>query len=290
MSGRLGKVARSMKWNEREAGGALWFFYQHTQEAGIVAETIDHIITAIIPDFDSDEQAKSFVEAMISARLATRDDSGVILIHGNEEHVKRLGKFYDRARKGGEARQKQISEKLNDVVSHKQPQASLPQLQASTPSSLLPAPSSSAPSLRESASEGDTSLAGKARENLPAVFDHIETTVEAIAMKVPPAEAIEIVEFYRTESIKKNRATGHPPMILPRDMLAARMVIALSGGSLPIAKTIIGTYLSHDANKFWKDRGWPLPMIAQPKDFEQAQAIRSKKPVSKVRNISEETV
>jgi len=107
-------------------------------------------------------------------------------------------------------------------------------------------------------------------------------------MKVPAAEAIEIVTFYRTEALRKNRITGHPPMILPRDMIAAKMLIALSGGSMQIAKAIIGTYLSHESNKWWRDRGWPLPMIAQPKDFEQAQAIRSKKPVQ-TRNISEET-
>lgn len=139
--GHLKKLARAMKWKERSVGGALWFVYRSTQKAGLVSATIDQFVTCIVLDFESDDEAVSFLNAMCAAQLAERTDDGKLRIVGNEKHVERLVEYKERASKGGKARQRQIAEKLNVGVADKQA-TSLPhaKLQASTPFSLLPSP------------------------------------------------------------------------------------------------------------------------------------------------------
>lgn len=113
-SGRLGKLARTMGWSEQRTGGALWFFYWHTQEAGIVEETPDKIVSAVVVDFDSEGEAHAFVSGMVSAKLATVSENGIVRIHGNDKHVERIERFKGNAselgKKSWEARKKKLNE------------------------------------------------------------------------------------------------------------------------------------------------------------------------------------
>lgn len=114
-SGRLWKLAQTMGWNQRETIGALVQFWGATQDAEIVETTHAKLMTTIILDMDSDDQAERFVRALIAAQLVESRDS-LLLIKGNEEHVGRLKVYRDRAYKGGIAKNK----KANDFVASKQ--------------------------------------------------------------------------------------------------------------------------------------------------------------------------
>lgn len=113
-SGRLGKLARTMGWSEQRTGGALWFFYWHTQEAGIIEDTPDKIVSAVVVDFDSEGEAHAFVSGMVSAKLATISENGIVRIHGNDKHVERIERFKGNAselgKKSWEARKKKLNE------------------------------------------------------------------------------------------------------------------------------------------------------------------------------------
>lgn len=111
LSGRLGRLARAMRWNERETVGALALFWGATQDAEIIEAPLSRIITVVAAHFDSDGQAESFVRAMAAARLATGSlDGASFLIHGNEPHVLRLRRLRRQATNGGFARAKAQNE------------------------------------------------------------------------------------------------------------------------------------------------------------------------------------
>ena len=88
-SGRLSKVARYMGWRDREALGALMFFYRHTQDAELIDGTREQILTLIVVEHDSDDEAWRFIDAMEKARLLTKTGD-TYHIHGNSKHVERV--------------------------------------------------------------------------------------------------------------------------------------------------------------------------------------------------------
>lgn len=144
LSGRLGRLARTMRWTEREALGALVLFYRSTQDAELVEAPLARIVSVVAAHFDSDSQAESFVRAMAASRLATGSlDGASFLIHGNEPHVLRLRRLRKQASAGGLARANGQSEDSlsvslatgTDKAPHRVPTQSAP-----TPSSLLLAP------------------------------------------------------------------------------------------------------------------------------------------------------
>lgn len=139
-SGRLSKLARTMKWDERQALGALVMFWRATQQAEIISAPRDRLITECVLYFDSDEQAGGFVDAMTAAKLIERDGE-LLRVRGNAPHVERVQKLRATASAAGTASAK----KRNDFVTVTEPllnhdrTTTEPSLNA--PSSLLPSPS-----------------------------------------------------------------------------------------------------------------------------------------------------
>lgn len=107
-SGRLGKLARTMKWTEREALGGLVLVWRATQDSEIVEATLDHMVSVCAVHFDSDTQTVDFLKAMAAARLATVE-GGLICIKGNAAHVQRLGNLRRAASLGGHAKSSMLS-------------------------------------------------------------------------------------------------------------------------------------------------------------------------------------
>lgn len=132
---RLGKLARTMGWNERETLGALVQFWGSTQDAEIVETTQDRLMTLIILDMDSDQQAEKFIAALIVAQLVTKNGE-TLHIKGNEEHVERLLDYRNRASKGGLAKKKNLNGFVSPGLATAKPQAS-PVVAPSCPPLLL---------------------------------------------------------------------------------------------------------------------------------------------------------
>lgn len=109
------RLAKEMRWSEREAAGALFRFWRDTQEEEITSAPRGRIITVCALAFESDEETDRFLSALIKAQLAHEDEVGYH-IRGNNDHVVRLNGYRSRASKGGIARQKNF----NDFAASKQ--------------------------------------------------------------------------------------------------------------------------------------------------------------------------
>lgn len=228
LDGHVPRLAKAMGWTEREAGGALWMLYRATQAAGIITESIDRIITVSILAFDDDDQARRFVHAMATARLAEVTGDRV-RIFGNEKHVKRFADNRDRNVKGGKARAAQLQQKH---VYIREPQASLTlatgKPQASTPNSDLLTPSSNT---RNQIRDRDHRPAPKARESVTdfaRVVDcwfreHVEVygkkppwgalqgkQLGAIMRKAPGVELLDLIPQFFHGPYQDSIDAGHP--------------------------------------------------------------------------------
>lgn len=283
--GHLHKLSRAMKWKPRAAAGALWFVYRSTQKAGIVTASIDTLVTCTVLDFDSDEEAVQFLAAMCTAQLAERLSDGQVRIIGNEKHVERIAKLHGNAKKGGEARQKQMRENLNigeaTSLANAKPELSKTQADRSAPSSLLLSPSSSA-SAGAGASEGKTPPVEQAREQASKEFDDrprlvpmTDSLKEINESQVPVAHAVSVARKHQAELKKRGILSAREP--LPGEISSARRVIVQCAGNHELAMQIVEAYVSDKTNDFWKKLNWPISLLAKPDDFEKAKLMAGKK-------------
>lgn len=113
---RLNKLSRVIGWNERETLGALTMVYRRTQTAELATGTMQEIVNAVEIDFDSQQQARDFIGAMVIARLASMYEGGEIEIRGNRSQVERLSRLRANAKAGGKRRQADAKQMANDSL------------------------------------------------------------------------------------------------------------------------------------------------------------------------------
>ncbi len=246
-SGRLSKLARTMKWSEREALGALVMIYRATQAERIITTPIERLLTVVGVAFDNDEQCERFVRAMIKARLAEETADGVT-IKGNQQQIERLDGWLqqkrDAGRKSAEARKlKKLGERpLNDrsTKTNDAPTKSNPPVSCL----LSPPPDSLPPSGVGSPAPGDS----------------------LSEYSVSTQDAAELVEHWQTERDERGKARV---LVVPDAWLtAAKRIIAAARG-LENAKRIVSAFVRSD-HGFWSKAEWEFTLLDQPRDFTRA--------------------
>lgn len=91
-----------MGWHRRSVVGELMYFWDETQERGIVDTTRDEI--ALHLTVETDGEASTFIDALLSCGLLTVNPDGSIHISGNGDHVLRLDEIKEARSKGGKKR------------------------------------------------------------------------------------------------------------------------------------------------------------------------------------------
>lgn len=103
LSGRLTAFARALGVEEDTALGRLAFAWRETQHRELVTVSRESFRLAT---FVRLRDPQGTLLAMEASGLATKKSDDEWLIHGNEEHAKRLGMYREKAQKGGIARQR----------------------------------------------------------------------------------------------------------------------------------------------------------------------------------------
>ncbi len=271
ISGRLPKLARTLQIREALALGLLVCVYRRTQHAEIVEASIDRIMTIVVVDFDTDDEARHFLFAMVSSKLATMSDDGSSMtIHGNEPHVDRLTRLRGQAGAGGKARQK--SRLVSEPTAKLQLSHSL--ASRSAPSSLLPV---SVPSL----SVSDYETAPDTPRPEPAVVvvqeprgapipipPQTDDLATIVASQIPAADAMRLWAKHQAET--ERRKLARLPMPVGMDLHHCRTILALAGRHMPLAEKVLEAYVRCNSNPYWSDKKWPLWALARERDFQEA--------------------
>ncbi len=263
-SGRLSKLARSLQIREPLALGLLICVYRRTQKALIVTETIDRLITSVVVDFDSDDEARHFIRAMVVAKLATESSDGnLITIKGNDTHVRRLADFRDRASMGGKASVKKAQSfrkpTLEPALEH----------MLNTPSSLLRSPSSD---LQTETEIRDPCARDPEPEARVPSTDDLSTIA---ASQIPGDQVLSVYESWRSE-MQSVRKIPMPLIASATDKHAIRSLIHMSG-SVAIATEVARAFVHCDDPKgYFKRVGWPLWLLGEVRNFTEARTKASR--------------
>lgn len=272
-----------MRWRFQHALGVCCSLWHSSQAAELSEASREEVLTFCGPLSKSERTA--LLGALEAVAIVSRLENGAFRIHGNEHHItaKKVNSIAQRNRALERWKKLGVSDaggiengyRRHTGADARSERSGSERIRAERIGSPKPPPAPALP-------EGEPPLAlieeaSREAEDRPmlSVADPIETTLDAIAAKVPADQAKAIVDYYRQLSTEK-RHLAHPPMILPREMMAARMIVAMAAGDLAVAKRAIFAYVTSNENDYWKKQGWPIAMIGRPRDFEQAVAIVSK--------------
>lgn len=261
------QVARILGWERHRVIGALADLWHNSQAAEAIQGDQESI--GLWSTLRRAEDQRRFISALTQGSylvdLGVQDGVNQWLIVGNEKHVKSKKHQSEAQRLRALARW----EKERKSLSENMPAADASAVQSSA--------------VQSSAVHSEILDPAKTRERdrdpplpppkpLGDKLNEIRSELEPVSI----ADAVEVWETYQSarEEIGIARVLQHNGT----DMMHLRAILELSGRSKGTAKHVVKAFVASNGTKnYWKDRKWPLWLLAETKNFEQCRSIAAER-------------
>lgn len=255
LSGRLGRLARAMGWNERESLGALTLVWRATQAERLSSTTVERLVTVVGVWFDDDQQCERFIRAMAISRLA-QIDGETITINGNEQQIMRLDAWLEQKREAGRrsAASRKAQSKRERPLNERSTTPERPSTEVNSPVSLLLSPVSFSEDKNRIPIQGSIALAPQngialtAPPSAPAVVEK----------KRSPDQKARSVEVNRRYRERYEQTVGKPPSGI--DQAFNGMIARFADKHAENALAIVDQYFD-SPNGFYRLKGWPVQLL-----------------------------